>query len=79
MSQMISYGGELIRISPKDHTKLEVSKNNGTSWNTRYYGSSSVGCFIDLLYSGKELLATTDKGLFYSTNKGTSWMVRRRN
>ena len=65
MPQMISYGGELIRISPKDSKKLEYSKNNGLSWNARCGGS-------------KEILATTEKGLFYSTNKGLSWNVRKR-
>jgi len=57
---MINYGGELIRISPKDSKKLEYSKNNGLSWNQRYAGSSSYGKFIDLMDNGNELLVTTD-------------------
>ena len=72
MPQMISYGGELIRISPKDSKKLEYSKNNGLSWNARCGGSGNYGKFIDLMDNGKEILATTEKGLFYSTNKGLS-------
>lgn len=32
MSMMINYGGELIRISPKDNKRIEYSKNNGQSW-----------------------------------------------
>ena len=78
MPQMISYGGELIRISPKDSKKLEYSKNNGLSWNARCGGSGNYGKFIDLMDNGKEILATTEKGLFYSTNKGLSWNVRKR-
>ena len=35
MSQMINYGGELIRISPKDSKKLEYSKNKGLTWSIR--------------------------------------------
>lgn len=79
MPQMINYGGELIRISPKDSKKLEYSKNNGQSWILRYIGSSSYGKFIDLIDNGKELIATTEKGLFYSTNKGQSWIIRKHN
>ena len=78
MPQMINYGGELIRISPKDSKKLEYSKNNGLSWNVRCGGSGNYGKFIDLMDNGKEILATTEKGLFYSTNKGLSWNVRKR-
>ena len=78
MSQMISYGGEFIRISTKDSKKLEYSKNNGLSWNARCGGSGNYGKFIDLMENGKEILATTEKGLFYSTNKGLSWNVRKR-
>ena len=63
MPQMISYGGELIRISPKDSKKLEYSKNNGLSWNARCGGSGNYGKFIDLMDNGKEILATTEKGL----------------
>ena len=78
LTATISYGGELIRISPKDSKKLEYSKNNGLSWNARCGGSGNYGKFIDLMDNGKEILATTEKGLFYSTNKGLSWNVRKR-
>ncbi|MEL3901049.1 hypothetical protein [Treponema phagedenis] len=43
---------------------------------TRYSSSSSQGAFQDLTDNGKEILATTEKGLFYSTNDGRSWMRR---
>lgn len=55
---MINYGGELIRISPKDNKRIEYSKNNGLSWNLRCM-NSSVGGFIDLVDNGPEILATT--------------------
>lgn len=77
MPKMIHYGGELIRISPKDSKKLEYSKSNGLTWNLRCAGSS-CGKFIDLMDNGKELLATTEKGLYYSTNKGQIWNLRKR-
>ncbi len=76
---MINYGGELIRISPKDNNKLEYSKSNGLTWLVRCCGNSSYGKFIDLMDNGSELLATTQKGLFCSKNKGLSWNVRKRN
>ena len=76
---MIKYSGELIRISPKDSKKLECSKNNGLSWNLRCGGSNNYGKFLDLIDNGREMLAATEKGLFYSTNKGVSWNIRKRN
>lgn len=79
MPKMISYGGELIRISPKDSKKLEYSKNNGSTWYQRHSGGNGVGGFIDLMDNGNELLATTEKGLCYSKDKGVSWYVRNRN
>ena len=77
MSRMINYGGELIRISPKDNKKLDFSRNNGLSWNHRFTSNDSVGKFLDLMDNGDEMLATTDKGLFYSRNKGVSWNARK--
>jgi hypothetical protein len=76
MSTMLNLGKELLRISPKDSQKLEYSTNNGSSWNTRYSGSSSTGNFSDLTDAGKEILGTTSRGLYYSTNKGSSWNKR---
>lgn len=76
MPIMINRGKELIRISPKDNKKLEFSTNQGRTWLNRYSGSSSTGSFMDLMDSGKEILATTDKGLFYSTNEGRTWLRR---
>lgn len=76
MSQMINRGKELIRISPKDAGKLEYSTNDGRYWNTRCLPSSSRGHFEDLTDNGKEILATCEKGLFYSINEGRNWMRR---
>lgn len=75
MATMISYGNELLRISPKNNSRLEYSKNGGTSWNSRCT-SSSYGEFIDLLQYGSELLAVTSKGIYYSKNAGISWNSR---
>ncbi len=55
MPQLINYGNEMLRISPKG---IEYSTTNGRSWNTRYSGST-YGAFIDLLPYGNELLAVT--------------------
>ena len=77
MPQMIKYGDELIRISPKDNKKIEFSRNNGMTWITRC-ANSSVGGFLDLMDNGTELLATTQKGLYFSRNKGLSWILRKR-
>ena len=77
MPTMINYGGELIRISPKNNKKIEYSKNKGLTWILRCT-NSSVGGFIDLVDGGDEILATTQKGLYYSKNKGLTWNLRRR-
>ena len=68
----------MLRISPKDNKKIEYSINQGRNWMIRYNGSSITGSFSDLMDSGKEILGTTDKGLFYSTNEGRNWMLRNR-
>ena len=68
MPTMINYGGEMIRISPKDNKKIEYSKNKGLTWILRCT-NSSVGGFIDLVDGGDEILATTQKGLYYENGK----------
>ncbi|MFZ4797849.1 MAG: hypothetical protein ACOYMA_10165 [Bacteroidia bacterium] len=75
MSQIINRGKELIRISPNDNSKIEYSTNDGRSWLNRY-SSSSCGDFFDLTDNGKEILATTSKGVYYSPNDGRSWYKR---
>ena len=76
MAQILNRGKELIRISPKDSRKLDCSINDGRTWTGRFYGNASTGSFIDLTDNGKEILATTDKGLFYSINEGRTWNRR---
>ena len=70
---MITYGKELIRISAKNG--LEHSINGGMSWQSLYQGSA-CGEFLTLLDGGGELLATTTKGLYRSTNGGSTWLRR---
>lgn len=79
MSTMINLGKEMLRICPKDSKKLDYSINQGRTWLIRYNGNSSVGNFSDLMECGKELLDTTDRGLYYSINQGRTWLSRRRN
>lgn len=78
MATMINCGKKLIRISPKDATKIEFSTNNGLSWIKCFNGQKNVGTFSDLSNNGKEILGTTDKGLFYSTNECLTWILRSR-
>ena len=76
MSIMINNKKELIRISPRDLKKIEISTNDGRTWNSRYGGFSLKGNFQDLTDNGKEILATTEKGLFVSKNTGRTWNMR---
>lgn len=69
MPIMINRSNELIRILSKDSKKIEYSIHQGRTWTIRYNGSSNIGAFSYLMDSGKEILRTTDKGLFYSTIK----------
>ena len=82
MPQLITNGNELIRINPANN-HIEYSTNRGITWMSRYSGST-CGVFRDLLpYNGK-MIALTDMGVYYSSNKGIistnegiSWMRRR--
>jgi hypothetical protein len=73
MAKMINYDGELIRIASAN--KLEHSKNDGRSWSTIFSGTS-IGDIQDLTENGKEILATTSKGLYVSKNGGRSFSKR---
>ena len=75
MPSMLIFEKEMIRINPKNTTRLEVSTTLGRSWTTRYSGTS-CGNFNDLADNGKEILATTSNGLFVSRNQGRSWTKR---
>ena len=80
MPQIIKVGGglfskgELIRINPSNNT-IEVSTNEGRSWSPRCT-NASYGTFRDLLPVGREILATTSRGLFVSTNAARSFSPR---
>lgn len=63
MPIMINRGNELIRISSKDNKIIEYSTNQGRTWIIRYNSSSNIGFFSDLVNLGKEILATTGKGI----------------
>lgn len=80
MPQIIKVGGglfssgELIRINPSNNT-IEVSTNEGRSWSPRCT-NASYGTFRDLLPVGREILASTSRGLFVSTNAARSFSPR---
>ncbi len=74
MPIMIVLNKELLRISPKDAHRLEFSLNNGLTWLTRYVSRANIGEFIDLVDTGKEILATTSLGLCFSLNGGRTWL-----
>ena len=44
----------------------------------RYPGRGVLGQFLDLMDAGKELLATTTKGLCYFIDDGHNWRLRKR-
>ena len=71
VKSIIVYGNELILCSDKG---VMYSNNKGVSWFTR---NSSKKDFIDLLDTGREILATKEDGsIYYSTDKGISWYRR---
>ena len=76
MPQMIKHGKEFIRISPVSAVILVFSSTDGSSWAVRFQPNSYIGDFLDLIDNGKEILAQTTKGLFYSTTEGRSWTKR---
>ncbi len=74
MPQIISVGGELVRINAAKNS-IERSINSGVSWIPRYT-SSSAGIFRDIVLFGREIIACTSKGIFISKNSGSSWIPR---
>ena len=66
MPQIINFGREMLRINSANN-RIEYSTNDGRNWYSRF-NSSNCGIFNDLLPYGKELLAVTSKGVYYSTN-----------
>lgn len=78
MPTMINRGKDLLRICPSNTAKLEYSTNSGHTWSMCFGGNTGVGHFSDLVENGKEILGTTDKGLYYSVNGGRSWSIRHK-
>ena len=74
MSLMIKRGNELIRINTQKNT-IEFSTRDGRNWNTRF-SSGLCGTFYDLTDNGREILATTSKGLYFSRDEGRNWNKR---
>jgi hypothetical protein len=75
MAQMILKGKEMIRINLTTKTKIEYPTNDGSCWMARSI-SKSYRDFPDLTDNGKEILAMTSKGLYYSKNEVRSGMKR---
>jgi len=74
MPQIITVGRELLRINSARNI-IEFSINGGRSWAPRC-SSSSYGTFVDLLQFGREILACTTKGLYFSQNECRSFAPR---
>jgi len=75
MAEIINRGKELIRINPTKRNQIQYSTNDGRSWQNRH-SASLFRDFTDLTDNGKEILATTEKGLYFSRNDGRSWQRR---
>ncbi|MDE6702357.1 MAG: hypothetical protein K2K00_01620 [Muribaculaceae bacterium] len=73
MSQVLNYGGEMLRITSKG---VECSTDGGLNWRRRCSNSSSTGDFQSLSSDGRTLLAVTTKGLYCSTDGGLNWRRR---
>lgn len=78
MATMIEYKGKLVRINPAKASELQFSKNRGLSWHHRGSSTPSMGNFLEIMDGGNELLATCEKGLYFSTNEGLSFHRRSR-
>lgn len=80
MSLIIKVGGgifskgELLRINTANNT-IESSANGGRTWIPRCT-KTSYGTFLDLLLFGREILAVTSKGIYFSTNSAQSFFPR---
>lgn len=77
MPQIVNNGSKLIRINTAKNT-LESSQNGGITWVTLNNNANSFNCgtFIDLIYSGRDLLACTSKGLYVSKNDGLTFILK---
>lgn len=73
MSTMIKLEKEFVRINPKDCHYLEWSYD-GKTWHHRYQNSHI--CFFELMDAGKDVIANTDNGTYWSpkSTKLISWL-----
>lgn len=74
MSQIITFKGRLLRINPDNSSKIDSSITGGKNW-TCIHCSSYPGYFEDLVVNGNQILATTDRGLYFSSD-GVNWNKR---
>lgn len=74
MPQLIMHGSETLRIN-SDKNKIEVSKDGGRNWMTRFLGSGA-GTFYSLCSYGSVILACTSKGVYVSKDSGRNWISR---
>lgn len=74
MALSIVFGGEMIRYNP-GNGRIEFSNNNGRTWSVRYSGGT-IGSVRCLMAYGTELLACSEKGVLFSSNRGITWGVR---
>ena len=75
MSQVVTHNGALMRITPQQRHRIEISKDGDLIWRLRYEGMM-YGEFIDLNDAGTEIIATTTKGVYASKNEGMVWLKR---
>lgn len=74
MALSIVFGAEMIRYNP-GNGRIEFSNNQGRTWSVRNSGSTTGNVRCLMVY-GPEILACSQKGVLYSTNKGLTWGIR---
>lgn len=78
MAQVLSVKHLLVRICPQDQRKLEVSHNQGMSWQTRFFGNIMMGNILDIELPGDGYLyAYAEKGVFRSQQESLTSFQRR--
>lgn len=75
MSQVVTHNGALMRITPQQRNRIEISKDGDRIWRLRYEGMM-YGEFIDVNDVGTEIMATTTKGVYASNNDEMVWIKR---
>lgn len=72
---LLDIGNEVLAIM-KDGKEIYYSADSFRNLNRRYSTNSTVGIFQNFNLNGTEILATTDKGLYYSKDNGRNWNRR---